>query len=97
MMASPGAMLQPCCLPGQAGFLSYHCPYNTTVPSCCWQIAAGTHFQASFRCLRAFSQQTALLGTGEAQGHPWCSTPLCCSLEHTVHSSEQSDGEYLVV
>lgn len=47
------------------------------------------------------SANTALLGTGGAQGHPWCSALLCCFLQHTVHSPEhypeQSDGEYLVV
>lgn len=93
MVASPGVMLQPCHLPGQAEFLTHHCPCNTTMPSCCWQIAAGTHFLET-RCLRA---NIALLGTGGAQGHPWCSAQLCCSLKHTVHSPEQSDGEYLVV
>lgn len=61
MMASPGVMLQPCHLLGEAGFLSHHCPCNKTMPSCYWQIAAGTHFLET-RCLRAFSQQTLLCG-----------------------------------
>lgn len=81
MVASPRVVLQPSRLPGQAGFLSHHCPCDTTLPSCCWQTAAGTPFLES-RCLRAFRQQTllcwALVGLGDIPGAPSSSlsTPL---------------------
>lgn len=93
MVASPGVTFQPCHLPGQAGFLTHHCPWNTTMPSCCWQIEAGTHFLET-RCLRAFSQQIllrwALLGLRDIPGAQPSSVAPSSTLSTPLSSTQSS-------
>lgn len=82
----------PALPPPRPGCVSLPC--NTTMPCCCWQIAAGTHFLET-RCLRAFSQQALLpwapLGLRDIPGAQPSSVALSSALStplSTIQSSQ---------